>query len=106
MERPNERGSAVTDSTSTRPPADRLAAARDREQVLRRRLLALVDARAAQDAAASRLSQRRSLPGVSTLLAADVARHRAQARLLAAEIARTRVYLRRQAHLVDTLTGD
>lgn len=97
----------MPDSTSIRPPADRLAAARDRERVLQHRLSALTAARAAQEAEAGRLHQLRTLPGAHhTLLAADVARYRAHARLLAAEIARTRVYLRRQEHLVAALDRD
>ena len=94
------------DPTSTRPPVDRLAAARDRERALRDRLAALAEARAAQEAADRRLSERRGQPGSNALLAADAARHRAQARLLAAEMARTRAHLRRQEQVVIALSGD
>jgi len=96
----------VHDPTPTRPPVDRLAAARDRERALRDRLAALAAARAAQEAADRHLSQRRNQPGAHALLAAEAARHRAQARLLATEMARTRVHLRRQEQVVMALSGE
>ena len=74
--------------------------------MLRDRLAALTEARSAQEAAARRLSERRRLPGAHALVAADAARHRAQARLLAAEMTRTRAHLRHQEQVVIALTGE